>query len=69
MDLILIVITVGALSFVAWLARRVGEDAAARQYQGELASARAKIRRLQRDLDNAYEETAMVRRNGRGGAA
>jgi hypothetical protein len=69
MDLILIVITVGALSFVAWLARKVGEDAAARQYQGELASLRAKVRRLQRDLDNAHEETAMVRRAVRGDAA
>ena len=69
MDLILIVITVGALSFVAWLARRVGEDAAARQYQGELASLRAKVRRLQRDLDMAHEETAMVRRAIRGDAA
>lgn len=52
--------------FIAWFAFRVGEDKAARIYQSELASTRAKLRRTQRDLDLAYEETAMVRRAAQG---
>lgn len=52
--------------FIGWFAYRVGEDKAARVYQSELASTRAKLRRVQRDLDLAYEETAMVRRAAKG---
>lgn len=69
MDLILLGISVGVVWFVGWLGYRTGEDKAARMYQAELAATRAKLRRTQRDLDLAYEETAMVRRAARGEAS
>lgn len=67
MDVILIGLTVGTVWFIGWFAYRVGEDKAARLYQSELASTRAKLRRTQKDLEAAYEETAMVRRAANGG--
>lgn len=69
MDLILIGISIGVVWFIGWFSYRVGEDKAARMYQAELASTRAKLRRTQRDLDLAYEETTMVRRVARGEAS
>lgn len=65
MDLILILIALGVTYFVAWFSYRVGQDSMARKYQSELASVRAQLRRVQRDLETAYD----VARMRRGGAA
>lgn len=69
MDLLLLLLSVVVVWFAAWLGHRTGEDKTARMYQAELAATRAKLRRVQRDLDLAYEETAMVRRAARGEAS
>ena len=66
MDLIFIGACMGVVWFLIWFAYRCGQDSMARQYQSELASTRAKLRRVQRDLEMAYEETAMVRRAANG---
>lgn len=62
MDLLFIAGNVLVIVFMTWFAWRVGEDRAARQYQAELATVRAKNRRIQRDLENAHEELSRVRR-------
>jgi hypothetical protein len=61
MDLILIVIIVTVTVGLTWFAWRVGEDKAARLYQSELATQRARARRLQHDLDMAREEITLMR--------
>lgn len=65
----MIALVIGVMWGVAWFAYAVGRANAARAYASSLATARSRCRRLQADLDKAYAETAMVRRNGRGGAA
>lgn len=62
MDLYLIAGNVLVIVFMTWFAWRVGEDKAARAYQSELATLRAKNRRVQRDLDHAHEELSRLRR-------
>jgi 5-bromo-4-chloroindolyl phosphate hydrolysis protein len=62
MDLLVIgvlICTVFTASTVCYLA---GRDAAERKFQAELAGARIAYKRLQRDLEHAREETAMIRR-------
>ena len=53
---------VAGLWFAGWICWRAGQDSTARKYQAELATARAQLRRAQHDLDDAREETAIVRR-------
>lgn len=62
MDLFFIAGNVLVIVFMTWFAWRVGEDRAARMYQAELATSRAKTRRVQRDLDHAHEELSRLRR-------
>jgi hypothetical protein len=62
MDLILIAGNILVIVFMTWFAWRVGEDRAARMYQAELATIRAKNRRIQRDLDAAHDEASRLRR-------
>jgi hypothetical protein len=69
MDLILILLAIAALWLIAWFAYLVGRSTSDRAYASALATERAKVRRLNRDLETAHEQTAMVRRASRGGAA
>lgn len=64
MDLILLAGAIGVMWGTAWFAYSIGRSSAAQAYASSLATSRAKIRRLQRDLDNAHEETRMIRRGG-----
>jgi hypothetical protein len=69
MDYFLILIAVGAMWLIGWFAYLVGRSTSDRAYASALATERAKVRRLTRDLETAHEQTAMVRRASRGGAA
>lgn len=65
MDLILIAVFIGVVLFLVWFAWRVGEDKAARLYQADLANERARVRRLRRDLDDAWAEVRVLRERDR----
>lgn len=64
MDLLIISFAVALMWCLAWFAYSIGRASAARAYSASLATSRAKIRRLQRDLDLAHETTRMARRGG-----
>lgn len=64
MDVILIAVMVAVLWAVSWLAYSVGRAQASQVYASALATERAKVRRLTRDLDTAYDQAAMRRRGG-----
>ena len=64
MDYILVIVAIALMWGIAWFAYAIGRAEASRAYAASLATARAKIRRLQRDVDNAHETTRMVRRGG-----
>jgi hypothetical protein len=61
-DIWLIAIILCAIGFTAWVAYNVGQGTTSREYEAALATERARARRLQRDLANAYEELQIARR-------
>jgi hypothetical protein len=60
-DFLLIAFALVVLGFVAWVAYNVGEGRARREYQSSLATERGRLRRMQRDLDNAHAEITHLR--------
>jgi hypothetical protein len=62
MDLLLIGVLIAALFLVSTVSYLVGVDKTERLYHRDMATARLATRRVQRDLEEARVETAMLRR-------
>ncbi len=65
-DLLLLAAVLTILTALTLMGYHAGKATARKEYQSTLAGERARNRRIQRDLELAREETALVRRAARG---